>query len=128
MSERKPVELPEVRQLSEIERSEARMKTAMQNKAHCLAWLEGTGRKYVIFRSDHLVESFVWPEHGRMLQILIAGYRDHRAAIEHHKDRDGLPVCFGETLEVEEIDRAIRYLIGEITAKDPTWKLENDPL
>jgi len=34
----------------------------------------------------------------------------------------------GEMLEIEEVDRAIRHLIGVATELDPDWKLESAPL
>jgi len=44
------------------------------------------------------------------------------------KEQVKVPQMKEETLEVEELDRVIRYLIGQVTEKDPTWKLENPPL
>ncbi len=69
-------------------------------------------------------------------------YRDHRRAIatgryetqKHVNHVTGkeveveVPVYKDETLEIEELDRAIRHLIGLASEKDPSWKLSNAPL
>jgi hypothetical protein len=39
-----------------------------------------------------------------------------------------VPICKEESLEVEELDRAIRYLVGQIREKRPKWRLEQAPL
>jgi len=129
------VEVPVVRQMSEIEKSEARMRVGQSSPARMIEWLEASGRTWLVLNSRHLVESFVWPEGGQQFQWLLAGYRDHRAGMKHHEETGCTAarvrtqdVGYSETLEVEELDRAIRFLIGEITRKDSTWKLENSPL
>ena len=68
-------------------------------------------------------------------------YRDHRRTIsagtEKQKHLDNVtnqevevevPIFKDETLELEELDRAIRYLVGLASEKDPNWSLLSTPL
>lgn len=117
----KPVEHPEVRHMSAVERSEAQMRVAEQSPEHMKRWLADSGRTWIVFNGPMLVDSMdslIWGEKVRELQLLIANYRDHRA---------GLPDPLPETLTVDELDRAIRYLVGQITDLEPTWTLESAP-
>jgi len=123
--------LPEVRKMSEIERSKAAMDTGMQSPAKMKQWLSASGRTWLVLNSVHLVDSFKWPEGGEHFQNMVAAYRDLRSTIKtgETENIDGVSVekCHGETLTVPEMDRCIRDLIGQITEMDPTWSLERDP-
>jgi hypothetical protein len=39
-----------------------------------------------------------------------------------------VPIYKDETLEIEELDRAIRHMISLASEKDSSWKLTNTPL
>jgi len=112
------IEHPIVRSMTAVERSEAQMRIGQQSPEKFKQWLEASGRTWLVFNAAMFVDA-AWPEGCRLLQILVANYRDHRAGL-----REPLP----ETLTLEELDRAIRYLIGQATSLDPQWSLSNDPL
>jgi len=122
------VEHPIVRNMSTIERSEAQMRVAMQSPEKLKKWVRESGRQWLVFNTLELVDALPWPEGVGTLMQLIACYRDHRATLEtgEYEEIGGqqVPVMKGEYLEVAELDRAIRYLIGKVTEKDPSWTLE----
>jgi hypothetical protein len=115
----KVVEHPVVRGMSQVERSEAQMRVALQTPGKLKEWLAQSGRTWLVFNGALLVDSCVWPEGAEAVQLICANYRDHRA---------GLKEPMPETLTIEELDRAIRYLVSQASALDPSWKLESDPL
>lgn len=112
------VEHPAVRAMSAIEKSEAQMRVAQTDPNHFKQWLAESGRTWLVFNGPMFVDAS-WPDGCKLLQVLVANYRDHRAGL-----REPLP----ETLTIEELDRAIRYFIAQASALDPSWKLENNPL
>lgn len=141
MTEPKLIETPDVKAMSDIERSEAQMRTWMQGPDKLKEWLAASGRAWLVFNATHLVDSMdsvIWEERIRDFQNLVAGYRDHRAGIKHHQvphpdpkaaaEGKMMDVGFPETLTIEELDRAIRFLITQASELDPNWKLENNPL
>jgi uncharacterized NAD(P)/FAD-binding protein YdhS len=110
---------------------------AIKDPEHLKRWLAQTGRRFMVFNAADLVDALPWPDgHNALLQI-IAAYRAQRAAtLSDRVEKTTSPTGEGielqlpkdEFLEVEELDRAIRDLIGEASRKDPNWKLENAPL
>ena len=94
------------------------------------------------FNTNDLVDALPWPGGARALAEIISAYRDHRRAIptgryetQTHTDNVAggeveikVPLYKDETLEIEELDRAIRHMIGLASAKDPGWDLQNAPL
>lgn len=131
------VVLADVRKMSSQERSEAQMRVSMQHPEHLKSWLVASGRRWLVINALELVDALPWPAGVDAFLQIVAAYRDHRGAMPSgrmeviaHPNGESItvPVMKGETLEVEELDRAIRYLIGQITAKDSTWKLENPPM
>jgi hypothetical protein len=131
------VVLADVRKMSSQERSEAQMRVSMQNPEHLKSWLVASGRRWLVINALELVDALPWPAGVDAFLQIVAAYRDHRGAMPSgrmeviaHPNGESItvPVMKGETLEVEELDRAIRYLIGQITEKDSTWKLENLPM
>jgi len=124
--------------MSPVERSEAKMRTAMKSQKHLMAWLDASGRSYLVLKATDLVQALPFPEGIEPLMQIFQAYRDHRATQETGRydtmpDPLGgpaheVPVMKGETLEIEELDRAIRYLIGQASLLDPDWSLRNPPL
>lgn len=121
-----------------LQLSQEQLRVAMTSKDHLKAWLEGTGRRWLILDSKELVDA-IWDVAGGpgTLEGFIAVYRDHRALIPSGRevtevniagDEVQVPVMKRETLEVEEMDRCIRHLIGLISEEDPAWALTNAPL
>jgi len=129
---------PSVRQMSAVEKSEAQIRIAMKDPEHLKRWLEESGRRWVVFAAKDLVDALPWPEGINAFVQIVQAYRDHRAAQpsgrkakvwdEHAHAMVEVPEMKGELLEVEELDRAIRFLISQITAKEPSWKLEDPPI
>lgn len=126
------------RQKHPVEISEAQMRTAMRSPSHLREWLEKSGRQWLIFNGIHLVEALPWPDGAEVLMQLVACYRDHRAVLDtgevkteidpKTKKEYQVAVYHPETLTFTELDRAIRYLVNQITELDPSWKLTNPAL
>jgi len=124
--------------LSLQEQSERLLRVAIKDADHLKAWLEKSGRRWLVFNALELVDALPFPDGVDTLIQLIACYRDYRSVqptgrVEAIKEPTlggtvHAPVYKGETLEVEELDRAIRYLIRQITDVDPEWSLNNEPL
>ncbi len=124
------------------ELSEAQIRTALKSPEHLKEWMEKSGRRFLVMDGLELVDSLPWPEGVIALTQLLACYRDHRATretgrYETQKDpSDGedvqIPIFKGETLELEELDRAIRYLIGmasdEAHKRGVKWDITDLPL
>lgn len=122
--------------------SEEAARTAMKNPAHLKRWLLASGRRWLVFDARDLVEALPWPEGAQALAEIVSAYRNYRRSIatgrsETQKQTDHVtgqevevevPIFKDETLEIEELDRAIRYLIGVASEKDPTWRLDAAPL
>lgn len=98
-------------------------------------WLPRTRELY--FNGVELLDALPWPFGVEAFMQVVMAYRDHRRTIESGraelvKEPTGeaveLPVYKDETLEVEELDRAIRYLVAQIREKQPDWRLEQSPL
>lgn len=124
--------------LTKREQVERINRISIQDKEHLLRWLEESGRRWLIFNGRDLVNALPFPEGVEDFMRVIACYRQYRRAVpsgEVERQRDPMlgklievAKMKDETLETAELDRVIRYCIGLLTAKDPTWKLENPPL
>lgn len=118
--------------------SHAALATAMKSKEHLKMWLDASGRRWLVFNGIDLVESLTFPEGAETLAQLVAAYRDYRRTLPTgaeekmvHPDTKvevSVPTMKGELLEVEELDRAIRYLVLQMLERKPDWRLEGDPL
>jgi len=125
-----------------MELSQEAINTAMKDPEHLKKWLQESGRRWMTFNTKDLIESIPWPAGAQALAEIISMYRDHRRAIatgrvEIQKHMDNVsseevgvevPLYKDETLEIEELDRAIRHMIGLASEKDPKWNLQNAPL
>ena len=125
-----------------MELSQEQINTAMKDPNHLKKWLEESGRKWLTFNTKDLVNAMPWPEGAQAFAQIISMYRDQRRTIatgrvEIQKHIDNVsdkevdvevPIFKDETLEIEELDRAIRHMIGLASKKDPSWKLTNAPL
>ena len=126
------------RKFSPIEISEARLRTAMRSPEDLTRWLEASNRRWLVFNSTHLVKSLPWPEGVESLIQFVQAYRDFRSTVPTGRTenldmpsknmRREIPIFHGESLELEELDRCIRYLVSQITEIDPNWSLAKDPL
>lgn len=103
---------------------------AMQSPAHLKQWLRETGRSFVIFKSEDLIDALPWPEGVETVIALVEGYRQHRLTIPvetapcpkaaGHRQGAVCDVCRntgevivrGKTdrLEPDEVEEAITFL------------------
>lgn len=114
------------------------IRTAMKDPKHMRQWLEASGRRWLVFDALDLVEALPWPAGVEALIEIINCYRDHRRTQPSGRtqmvdpDWKGppveVPLMKGDMLEIEELDRCIRYLIGLASERDPQWSLEKAPL
>lgn len=117
------------------EQSKRLLNVSIKDPEHLKQWLKQTGRSFLIFDAGDLVDSLPWPDGVDALVQIIACYRDHRAVKPTGRVAQETEAVLGktvevptyktDTLEVEEMDRLVRYLIGQITEREPTWSLEN---
>lgn len=111
---------------------------AMRSPEHMLHWLQETGRKWLVFNTEDMVRGQVWPHGIDALMQIISGYRQHRQAqpsgrfdtLKHPVTREmtRVPITKTDKLEIAEMDRAIRWLIEQITEADPDWSLNKPAL
>jgi len=124
--------------LSLREQSERLLRVSLSSADQLKEWLEKSGRKWLVFDALELVDALPFPDGVDTLIQLIACYRDYRSTLFSGRTEKyteptlgkvlDRPLCKGETLEVEELDRAIRYLIRQITDRNPKWTLNDAPL
>lgn len=120
------------------EMSKRLLRVSLKDKKHLLQWLEATGRRWLIFNSRDLVQALPFPDGIDDLMRIVACYREHRRNLPSGRyevqldpilgKKVQVPLTKGETLEIEEWDRLIRYGISVITELDPKWTLDNAPL
>jgi len=122
----------EVRDMTVEEQAAAVRRVSLASADKLKQWLSASGRRWLVFNVIDLVDALPWPAGHEALQQLVAAYGGHRATMETGGVDATLtppqPIYKGEQLEVEELDRAIRYLVGQITERDPSWRLTNPAL
>jgi len=112
--------------------------TAMKDPGHLKQWLRESGHQWLVLRTDDLVDALPWPGGVETLIDLVNCYTDHRRTIdsgrrEFQKEpltnkRVEVVVHKDQTLELEELDRCIRWLAAQAYELDPNWDLEGKPL
>lgn len=113
--------------------------TAMTDPEHLKRWLDASGRRYIVLDSKDMVDACWGVGDAVDLFIqLLALYRDHRAAQPSGRMQSvedpvtgkmvvvGIPK--GETFEIGEMDRCIRWMISLASSMDETWSLDNPAL
>lgn len=126
--------LPEARGLSAKEKAERMGRVAIADPEHLKRWLRDTDRRWLIFDALELVDSLPFPGGVDSLIQVIACYRDHRRAVPTGRTESMIdpahgvpvevPVTKGESLEVEEMDQVVRFLIRQLQQRDPNWSLD----
>ena len=124
-----------VEQLTAKEAAERLERISIKDAEHLKKWLASSGRRWIILDSQDLVDSLPYPAGIEMFMEAIEHYRRFRSTKESgrvEKQLDptlgieiDIPIKKTDTLEVEEMDRAIRFLVGQITEIDPSWSLDN---
>jgi hypothetical protein len=124
------VEHPTVKTMSDVERSEAQMRVAIKDINHLKRWAVESGRQWLIFNTNELIDSFPKEPEAQKAAIelfmqFVAGYRDHRATIpstdggEIEQKEPGTgkiiktPKTKPETLEWNEIEDCIDHLVSQ---------------
>ena len=116
--------------------TEEQYNVAMKDPAHLERWV-GEARPFMVFVGPDLVKSLRWPDGHQALQSIIQQYQDHRCKIPSGSVRLERDPVLDQQVEValmkdqrlseSEMDRAIRWLIGEIKERNPKWSLEDAP-
>lgn len=124
--------------LSFKEQSERLLRVSISDADQLKKWLEASGRRWLIFDALDLVDALPFPDGVDTLIQVIACYRDYRGTKQTGREETfkdptlgkqiSVPTYKGEMLEIEELDRVIRYLIRRITDKNPRWTLADEPL
>ena len=119
-------------------RRERAMKAAMASPDHMKAWLDASGRRWLVFSAQDMIDGLPWPGGVQEFMDLIHLYGQRRRKIPNGRfeievepltgEEVQIPLYKDENLELEELDRAIRYLIGQAYELDPKWSLENPAL
>ena len=123
--------LPENRNLTPEERMQAALRVSLSSPEKLIQWLEASGRTWIVFNARQLVDALPWPDGVSAFMQCVAAYRDHRSTIPTGETEtvsgQEVPKFHTEALTVDELDRAIRFLISQASAQDPTWSLERPP-
>lgn len=124
--------------MSEREIRECQERVAIQDPQHLLRFLETRG-PFIIFDSRSLINATKdVPDALVAFQHIVNIYRAFRMTqktgdFELIKDEFTgehvkVPVTKDDTLTKTELDRCIRFLVGQITDKDRNWTLDSNPL
>lgn len=123
----------EVAHMTEKERVQALASISVTSREQLLQFLHESERDWIILNAKHLVEAIPFPEGVRVVQQIVAWYRDYRAQVGTGRKMPGKhpitgePVevedMHGETLEIREAEHVIRFLLDMIRSRDPTWTL-----
>jgi hypothetical protein len=127
--------LQEAQGLDGMEKLDRLHRVAMTSPEHLKAWLQETGRRWLVFDALELVDSLPFPEGVDSLIQLIACYRDHRRAIAAGRTEQQMdptlgalvevPAMKGEALELDELVRVVQFLIRQIVAQHPDWTIDS---
>lgn len=60
---------------------EEQIRVSMKSKEHLKDWLKKTGREFIVFNAQDLVDSLSWPDGVEGLQAILFAYREHRRQI-----------------------------------------------
>ena len=127
------VEIGQVKNMTPQERAEARERVAMESPDHLRRWLRESGREWLVLNAIDLVNAIPWPVGVDSLMQILASYREYRASKPTGRTemqteptlgtKIEVPVMHGESLEADELDTAIRYLVRQIKKLNPEWTL-----
>jgi hypothetical protein len=113
---------------------QAQKAVAIPSLEHLKRWLLGTNRKFIIFRSEDLLDAFVAVPHAASdFQQLVNLYTSQRLTKPSGEVKRTIdprtkqpveePLFKDDRLTVEELDQAIRQLTREMYDRNPEWKL-----
>lgn len=124
---------------SPAELTRAAERTAMASPTQLKQWLIASGRRYIIFDSDDLVDALPWPGGVEALTQVVECYRQHRCV--DIAEEGPCPSCNGalsgdcmacngvgierryksDVLELDEMKAVVAYLVERIRKTDPNW-------
>ena len=124
----------------DFERETIRRRTdsAMATPQHMKLWLDESGRRWLVFDAHQLIDALPWPGGVQEVTNLVHLYDDYRRRQDSgrtekqidpmSKEEIDVPIFKTGKLELDELDRAIRYLAAQAYALDPQWSIENPAL
>lgn len=125
-------------QLSAREIRRRQIATAMKDPEHLKRWLRASGHGWLVMNTTELIDALPWPGGVETLMEIIHVYGEHRRTIDSgRREIQKEPVTGTDVevvihkddlLEVEELDRAIRFLTAQIYEKKPDWSLTDTPM
>ncbi len=92
----------------------------MQSPEHLKRWLSASGRRFVTFKSDDLVDSLLFPEghhYFQQLCILYGQYRNKKTAGEHKDDLSAAEI--GDLVKFAAEQLIERLVIDRTRGKSP---------
>jgi hypothetical protein len=91
------------------------------------AWLEATGRRWLVLDSVALVNAVSWPAGVLAFQSILSDYEAYRSSQESGRKAlvqgRPVPVMKSDVLEADEMDAVIRHLVAQLKKLDPDWTL-----
>lgn len=119
-------------ELSAEEKAQRRYNVAIKTKEQLKDFLEQSGRSWVVLNSADLVEALSFPEDVQEFMRIVDLYGRYRCSSPSGRTESfgcyEIPVMKTDALEIEELDRVIRFLVGKITEKKSDWSLDDPPL
>lgn len=116
-------------------------RAAIRSPNHLKQWLAASGRRYIIMKTDELVDSLPWPEGVEALIHLIECYRQLRCT--RVVETTPCPRCKGkpaavqdcsacgqlgiynrlgsDVLEQSEVKEVIQFLLQHVQTTEPDW-------
>jgi hypothetical protein len=94
---------PVIAGMSAVEKAEAQIRVAMKSPEQLKAWLEESGRRWLVFDGLELVNALPWPGGVESFMQIIQCYRDTRAGYEKP-----------ETLTIPELKLVIQDLARKL--------------
>ncbi len=112
---------------------------AIRSPAHLKQWLHASGRAFIIFDANDLVDGLPWPDGVDAMIQLCEAYRQQRC-VDIAEERpckrcgkkpvDSCPECHGygrtirmksDMLEPDEMKKVVEFLMLQIRLADPNW-------
>ena len=136
MADRVSIQQAPTTLLSEVAKS-----IAIQSPVHLKQWLHASGRAFIVFDANDLVDGLPWPEGVDAMIQLCEAYRQQRCAdvaeqtpctrcARKPKVSPSCPECHGhghtvrmksDMMEPDELKKVVEFLMMQIRLADPNW-------
>jgi hypothetical protein len=101
--------------MSDREKAQARENISVKSAGQLKEYLLASNRKYVVFKTDDLIDSLPWPDGVNFFIQCVTAYRDQRLTIESGRvDAEGNPIYKSDDLEKDELIEAVSWLREQI--------------